>query len=71
MASNGPDGYLRRMIHHVEFFADEKLIHSKRWELGVDAAKQHAARMAKPYGATSVRVLDSRRKQLFLYTVPS
>jgi hypothetical protein len=59
------------MIHHVEFMRDDQLVHSKRWEFGLDAAKQHAIRMAKPYGATSVRVLDGKRKQLFLYTVPS
>jgi hypothetical protein len=59
------------MIYQVEFMKDGKLVHSKRWDLGLDAAKQHATRMAKPYGATAVRVLDNKRKELFVYTVPS
>jgi hypothetical protein len=71
VASSRPAANPPGMIHLVEFMKDEKLIQPKPWDLGLDAAKQHATRMAKPYGATSVRVLDSKRKQLFLYTVPS
>jgi len=59
------------MMHLVEFYRDDKLVHSRRWDLGLEAAKQHAARMAEPYKATTVRVLDGKRKQLFLFTAPT
>ena len=57
------------MKYKIEFFKDDKVLHSKDWDLGLDAAKQHASGMAKPYGATSSRVLDSKRKVVFSFTV--
>jgi len=35
------------MKHKIEFYKDDKLHHSKDWDLGLDAAKQHASGMAK------------------------
>ena len=70
LASNGGRRYDRWMIYRVEFYKDGKLIHFKSWDLGLDAAKQHATGMVKPYGATSSRILDSKRKEVFSYALP-
>jgi hypothetical protein len=59
------------MIYRVQFFKGDDLLHSKEFDLGLDAAKQHATHMAKPYEATSSRILDARGKEVFTYTVPT
>ncbi len=50
------------MKYTVQFFRGDALYHSKEWDLGLDAAKQHAQGMLKPYGASSSNILDDKRK---------
>lgn len=58
------------MTYTVEFLKGGKVFHSKEWDLGLDAAKQHATGMVKRYGATSSRILDRRRIEVFTYALP-
>ncbi len=55
------------MTYTVQFFRGDALYHSKEWDLGLDAAKHHAQFMSKPYGASSARVIDVKRKVVFEY----
>lgn len=50
------------MKYTVQFFRGDTLYHTKEWDLGLDAAKQHAEGMLKPYGASSSTILDDKRK---------
>jgi hypothetical protein len=55
------------MIYTVEFLRSGKVFHTKEWDLGLDAAKQHATGMIERYGATSSRILDHKRKEIFTH----
>lgn len=55
------------MIYTVQFFRGDKLYHSKVWDLGLDAAKQHATGMVKPYGATRSAIIDAKQKVVFTF----
>ncbi len=59
------------MNYAVQFFRGEKLYHSREYDLGLENAKHHARFMCKPYGATSARVVDQRKKVVFEYAAPS
>ena len=58
------------MTYTVQFFRDDKLYHSRAWDLGLDSAKQHATGMTRPYDATSARVLDRKGREVFSYIAP-
>jgi len=58
------------MKYTVQFFRGDALYHSKDWDLGLDAAKQHAQGMLKPYGATSSNILDDKRKVVCVFEPP-
>ena len=58
------------MKYTVQFFRGDALYHSKDWDLGLDAAKQHAQGMLKPYGATSSNILDDKRKVVCTFEPP-
>lgn len=55
------------MVYTVQFFRGDTLYHSKVWDLGLDAAKQHATGMLKPYGATRSAIVDNKQKLVFAY----
>jgi hypothetical protein len=58
---------LRAMKYTVQFYRSEKLYHSKAWDLGLDAAKQHAVGMLKPYGASRSAIIDAKQKVVFAH----
>jgi hypothetical protein len=58
------------MKYTVQFFRGDALYHSKDWDLGLDAAKQHAQGMLKPYGASSSNILDDKRKVVCTFELP-
>ena len=58
------------MKYTVQFFRGDTLYHSKEWDLGLDAAKQHAQGMLKPYGASSSNILDDKRKIVCTFELP-
>ncbi len=58
------------MKYTVQFFRGDTLYHSKEWDLGLDAAKQHAQGMLKPYGASSSNILDEKRKIVCEFDLP-
>lgn len=58
------------MKYTVQFFRGDALYHSKDWDLGLDAAKQHAQGMLKPYGASSSNILDDKRKVVCVFEPP-
>lgn len=59
------------MKYTVQFFRGDALYHSKEWDLGLDAAKQHAQGMLKPYGASSSNILDDKRKIVCTFDLPA
>lgn len=71
MAPAGAAKYHGDMIYWVEFYKGDECCQSKKTDLGLDAAKQHALVMAQPFGATSVRILDKKRKVVVSYDVPA
>lgn len=58
------------MIYWVEFYKGEQPCQLKKTDLGLEAAKQHALVMAQPFGATSARILDKKRKVVASYDFP-
>lgn len=58
------------MKYTVQFFRGDALYHTKEWDLGLDAAKQHAQGMLKPYAATSSSILDDKRKVVCTFELP-
>jgi hypothetical protein len=59
------------MKYTVQFFRGDALYHTKEWDLGLDAAKQHAQGMLKPYGASSSNILDDKRKIVCTFELPA
>ena len=64
-------GYYCDMIYLVEFYKGDQRCQLKKTDLGLDAAKQHALVMAQPFGATSARILDKKRKVVASYDFPA
>lgn len=58
------------MNYTVQFFRGDTLYHSKAWNLGLDAAKQHATGMLKPYGASRSAIVDAKQKLVFSAEAP-
>ncbi|MES2341258.1 MAG: hypothetical protein V4597_06245 [Pseudomonadota bacterium] len=59
------------MIYRVEFYKGDERRHYKDIDLGLEAARQHAVVMAKHYGATTVRIVDKKRREVISYVVQS